>query len=185
MRPPEATGRHRSRPSGLPALGLVVLLAAVLAVALAVPSTGPSAGAAHQPSVSPAAVPASPPAPDWPAVVRELMQRRADAYARGSPAALVGVHRAGSASLTADRALLRSWSARGLRVNDAVVRVAGVRPLHRRAGRVVLRVVHRLGAAVAVGHDGARRALPRDRPQAHRVVLVRTAGGWRIAAVSG
>lgn len=184
MRPPEATARHRSRPSGLPALGLVLLLAGLLAIVLAVPSTGGS----HQPSASPAAsaaVPAGPHEPDWPVVVRELMQRRADAYARGSPAALVGVHRAGSASLTADRALLRSWSGRGLRVHDAVVRVAGVRPLHRSLGRVVLRVVHRLGAAVAVGHDGARRALPRDRPQAHRVVLVRTVVGWRIAAVSG
>ncbi len=181
MGPPEMTGRHRSRPSGLPGVGLVVLLAGVLAIMLAVPSTGGS----HQPSVSPAAVPASAPAPDWPAVVRELMQRRADAYARGSEAALARAHRAGSASLTADRALLHTWSTRGLRVHDAVVRVAGVRPLHRSPGRVVLRVVHRLGSAVAIGPDGARRALPRDRPEAHRVVLVRTAGGWRIAAVSG
>jgi len=174
-------GRHRSSPPGLPALGLVVLLAAGLAIVLAVPSTGGS----HQPSTSPAPVPASSPAPDWLAVVRELMQRRADAYARSSPAALARVHEAGSAAMAADRALLRSWSARGLRVHDAVVRVAGVRPLLLGPGRVVLRVVHRLGSAVAVGRDGARRALPRDRPQAHRVVLVRTEGGWRIAAVSG
>jgi len=185
MRPPEATARHRARPAGLPALGLVVLLAGLLAIVLAVPSTGGSHQPAPSPITVPPAVPAGPHAPDWPVVVRELMQRRADAYARGSPAALVGVHRAGSASLTADRALLRSWSARGLRVHDGVVRVAGVRPLHRSPGRVVLRVVHQLGAAVAVGHDGTRRALPRDGPQAHRVVLVRTAGGWRIAAVSG
>lgn len=185
MRPPEATGRHRSRPAGLPALGLVVLLAGVLAMVLAVPSTGGPHQPALPPITVPAAVSAGPQPPDWQVVVRELMQHRADAYARGSPTELAAVHRAGSASLTADRALLRSWSARGLRVHDAVVRVTGIRPLHRSPGRVVLRVVHRLGAAVAVGYDDARRALPRDRPQAHRVVLLRDADGWRIAAVSG
>jgi hypothetical protein len=182
MRPSEMTGRHRSRRSGLPSLGLMVLLAAGLAIALAVPSTGGS----PRPAAPATALPAvTTPAPDWPAVVRELMRRRGEAYARSRPAALARVHRAGSPALAADRALLRSWRARGLHVDDAVVRVGAVRRLDRSPGRVELRVVHRLGTAVAVGPHGDRRALPRDRPQAHRVVLVRTGAGWRIAAVSG
>ena len=189
MRPPEVTGRHRSRPSRPtrpPGVGLAVLLAAGLAITLAVPSTGGSHRPAAAPITGPTAAPAATaPAPDWQAVVRDLMQRRAAAYARGRPAEFAGVYRTGSMAMAADRALLRSWTARDLRVDGALVRVAAVRPLHRSPGRVVLRVVHRLGSAVAVRSDGARRALPRDRPQAHRVVLVRTADGWRIAAVSG
>lgn len=181
------SGRHRSRSPDrsargvLPAVGLVVLLSAGMAIVM-MPSTGGSPRPAAPATAPPAA---TTPAPDWQALVRELMRRRADAYARSRPAALARVHRGGSPALAADRALLRSWSARDLRVDDGLVRVAGVRPLRRSPGRVVLRVVHRLGTAVAVGPHGDRRALPRDRPQAHQVVLVRTGDGWRIAAVSG
>ena len=193
MRPPEVTGRHRSRPAErrsaravLPGVGLVVSVAAALAGVVAVALAVPSTGDAHRPAESSTAAPAAPtPAPDWQEMVRDLMQRRAVAYARGCPAGLAGVYQSGSMAMAADRALLRSWTARDLRVDNAVVRVAGVRPLHRSPGRVVLRVVHRLGSAVAERSDGARWALPRDRPQAHRVVLVRTAGSWRIATVSG
>jgi hypothetical protein len=78
-----------------------------------------------------------------------------------------------------ERYLGRGLTVRGARLAFGRVRVAS------RAHRVVrLRVVDQLQAAVAVGRDGGRVSLPRDRPTRHLIALARTRRGWRIESVT-
>jgi len=121
--------------------------------------------------------------PAWRAALEGLLARRAEAYATGQPRRLAAVYAQGSPALRRDRASLRAWTGRGLTVERAVVRVRTARQVARTHRRVVLRVVDRLAPAVAVGPDGARRALPRDHLSAHAVTMVRTGIGWRLDRV--
>jgi hypothetical protein len=117
-------------------------------------------------------------------VLQRLLQHRAVAYARGDPAALSDVFVPGSSVLRRDQALMRAWSRRGLAVRGAVVRVRSVQMLDAGPGRRVVRTVDRLGPVRAAWRDRLV-MLPRDRLSRHRIVLVRGAGRWRIAAVRG
>ena len=115
-------------------------------------------------------------------VLQQLLRARAVAYARGDAAALSNVFVRGSSVLRRDQALLRAWSRRGLAVRGAVVRVRSVHTLDARPGRLVVRTVDRLGPVRAAWGDRFVR-LPRDRLSRHRIVLLRGAERWRIAAV--
>ncbi|MBA2509769.1 MAG: hypothetical protein H0V32_13920 [Nocardioidaceae bacterium] len=118
----------------------------------------------------------------WRQILSALLARRERAYASGQVSGLRLVHQHGSPMLAADRAVLRSWVRRDLTVSWAS-RLARVRLVTRQPGSARLRTVSSLQRAVATGRDGSRRRLPRDQPTAHRVLLVRTADGWRIGAV--
>lgn len=160
------------------ALGLLLVTGLVVAGALwADPRTGPASSAADREQRS------SDQAGRWEPVLQGLLGRRAAAFAAGEPAVLGDVYVPASRVRGEDRAVLRVWARRGLTVEGATVRVAAVQLVRRAAGMAVLRTVDRLGPAVAVDARGATRALPRDRLSAHRIVLFRTAGGWRIATV--
>ncbi len=118
----------------------------------------------------------------WRHVLDDLLVLRAHAFAAGRPAMLGAVYQARSPVLTHDRAMLRSWQRRGLRVSTPI-QLRRVRLVAHPPGRVVLRTVDRLDHPVAIAGDGSRRRLPQGRATAHRVLLVATPKGWRIGAV--
>lgn len=122
-------------------------------------------------------------------VLRSWDAGRAAAYARGDLTALRRLYTPGSEAGRADVRLLRSYLARGLRVDDLRVQLLSVRvvgPRSRPPGHLRLRVVDRVaGATVVDDETGTRQVLPRDRATERVVVLRRAAtGAWRVASVS-
>ena len=167
----------------MPRLLLVALvltaLGAVTAAVVQVVARDPSARQA--PVASPRAGSPRPGAVGL-AVLRAWDERRAAAWSRGDPAALRALYAAGSVAGRRDVAMLRAWSARGLRVRDMRMQVLALHVVRHRPDRLVLGVTDRLARADAVG-PGVRHDLPRDAPSSHTVELVRVAGEWRVAAV--
>ena len=154
------------------ALGLVSGVA-VVALALRESEPGPAAVGAR--SVEPYAV----------RVLRAWDARRSRAYAHADGAALADLYVAGSRTGAADRAVLRGYRARGLRVMGMRTQVLAARVLRTSERRLVVLVTDVLVDAVA-GDTGRRRwALPHDRASTRRVVLVRDRGTWRVAEAYG
>lgn len=110
-------------------------------------------------------------------------ERRAAAWASGDPGELRELYATGSLAGRRDRAMLRAWSARGLRVEGLEMQLIAVRVRVWTADRVVLVVTDRLVGGVAVG-AGVRRPLPHDDASTRVVALARVAGEWRVDAVS-
>lgn len=110
-------------------------------------------------------------------------QARAAAFALADPGLLHRTYTDASVA-AADRAVVESYRRRGVRVVGAVMHRMSCAVASRTADRVELDVLDRLGPAVAITHDGRSRALPRDTPTRHRITLLRTPDGWRIAAVA-
>lgn len=124
------------------------------------------------------------------AVLTGWDRRRAAAYSAGDTDALRALYRPGSATGSADLALLESYADRGLRVRDMRMQLLAVDVVDSGPRRVVLDVTDRLVGAVAVreGDGGQRRAedpesvaLPADRPDRRRVVLLLLDGAWVVA----
>jgi hypothetical protein len=119
----------------------------------------------------------------WRSVLAALDRRRARAYAAGEPHRLARVYVPGSAALRRDRALLRRYARRGLRVIGLRMRLTGMAAEQDAAGRTMVWVRERLAGGVVVGAR-ARRRLPPGEPQTRVVTLRRVRGqAWRIAAV--
>lgn len=116
------------------------------------------------------------------AVLRDWDRARAAAWAAGDPAALRGLYAPGSAAGRADVAMLRRWTARGLRVEGMTMQVLSVELRLRTDRRLVLVVTDRLVGAVAVGPDDRRSALPRDGETRRRLEFRRTGGDWLLAS---
>lgn len=116
------------------------------------------------------------------AVLHRWDVRRARAWARADPTALVRLYAPGSLTGRRDVAMLRRWRSRGLRVRGLRMQVltARVRLLSR--DRVVLVVTDRVVGANAVGSAGAT-PLPRDRASRHVIALVLRQGEWRVSEV--
>lgn len=110
-------------------------------------------------------------------VLRDWDRARAQAWAHGDARALRRLYADGSAVGRQDVALLRRWSARGLRVRGMSMQLLGVRLEVRTARRIVLVVTDRLVTAYAVGH-GRRYALPRDNASTRRLEYRRVEGRW-------
>jgi len=118
-------------------------------------------------------------------VLRAWDARRARAYARGDGRALADLYVAGSRTGAADRAVLRGYRDRGLRVTGMRTQVLAARVVRASGRRLTLLVTDVMVGAVA-GDRGRRRwALPHDRPSTRRVLLVRDRGGWRVAEAYG
>lgn len=108
---------------------------------------------------------------------------RARAYATLRTQRLRELYVPGSSAGRADVELLRRYQQRGVRVAGMRTQVLSLAVLVHRADLWRLRVTDRLVGAVAVGH-GSRATLPRDRPSAHEITLMRaTDGSWRVAVV--
>lgn len=116
------------------------------------------------------------------AVLRDWDRARAAAWAEGDPAALRDLYARGSAAGRADVAMLRRWTARGLRVEGMGMQVLAVELRLRTGRRLVLVVTDRLVGAVAVGPDGRRTPLPRDGATRRRLEFRRTEGEWLLAS---
>jgi hypothetical protein len=113
-------------------------------------------------------------------VLRVWDAGRSRAFARGDGAALADLYVAGSRTGAADRAVLRGYRERGLRVTGMRTQVLSASVLRETERRIVLVVTDVLTDAVAV--DGAERwVLPHDRPSTRRVVLLRSEGAWQVA----
>lgn len=109
-------------------------------------------------------------------------ERRASAWAAGDATALRALYTPGSSAGRRDVAMLRAWSARGLRVDGLAMQLLSVDLRRRTPDRLVLDVTDRLagGVAAPIGL-----ALPRDRPTRHLVTMRVVAGEWRVSAVRG
>ena len=137
--------------------------------------------ALREPEPGRAAVQAQAAEPSAVRVLRAWDARRSRAYAHADGAALADLYVAGSRTGAADRAVLRGYRARGLRVTGMRTQVLAARVLRESARRVVLLVTDVLVDAVAGDGRRARWALPHDRPSTRRVVLVHGEGTWRVA----
>ena len=107
-------------------------------------------------------------------------ERRAAAWADGDVPALRSLYTPGSAAGRRDAAMLRAWSARGLRVDGLRMQLLRVEVRVRTPQRMVVDVVDRVAGGFAVPGPVP---LPRDRATAHVVTLRRIAGEWRVGAV--
>jgi len=117
----------------------------------------------------------------WARVLDRLDRLRSRAFERLRPSMLRRVYRCGSAVLRHERAVLDDYRDRGVRLLGVRLRLTDVRLLSASASKVTVRVVERLGSTSAV--VGPRRVqLPVDAPTSRLLHLVRSAGGWRIAA---
>ena len=150
------------------ALGLV---SGVAVVALALRGPEPGRAAVEADTAEPYGV----------RVLRAWDVRRSRVYARGDGAALADLYVAGSRTGAADRAVLRGYRDRGLRVTGMRTQVLAARVLRESGRRLVLLVTDVLVDAVADDRGRHRWALPHDRPSTRRVVLVHEDGAWRVA----
>lgn len=116
------------------------------------------------------------------AVLHDWDRARAAAWAAGDPAALRDLYAPGSAAGRADVAMLRRWTARGLRVEGMAMQVLAVELRLRTDRRLVLVVTDRLVGAVAVGPGGRRSDLPRDGATRRRLEFRWIAGDWLLAS---
>lgn len=125
------------------------------------------------------------PAPEVAAarVLHDWDDRRAAAYAAGEPAALRPLYQPGSAAGRADRAFLRAYAQRGLRVTGMRHQLLAVDVLDAGPGWWRLRVTDRLVGGVARG-AGVAVPLPRDQPSTWRIGLRRSGGQWRVVEVA-
>lgn len=108
--------------------------------------------------------------------------RRAEAWSRGSASDLASLYLRGSDARQADRALLRRYADRGLRVVDLHRQTLAVRVLNASAVRLTVRVTDRVVDAVALG-PGGRVPLPHDRPSTVDITFRRLERGWVVASV--
>lgn len=116
-------------------------------------------------------------------MLTRLDQVRAEAFRRLRPSLLREVYAPGSTLQPRDRAILVGYRVRGVRLRQVRLDVTVLRVTFRSPAAVSVRVVERLAPTTAVLPDGDRVALPADAPTRRALHLVRTADGWRIAAV--
>ena len=107
---------------------------------------------------------------------------RTQAFVTGDEARLRDVY-ADQRAARADAGVLRSYRARGLRLEGMVLVRESCRVTDRSPGRITLDVVDHLGPTRVVMESGEHRDLPRDRSTRRTVVLERTDDGWRVGAV--
>ena len=174
---------------------LVVAVVAATALVLAVAGGvmwghRTESSAATVPPVS-AAVPTvrtAPPAatpPDWQHTVASLEAARAHAFLTGDAALLDAVYTARSAALVADKQLLGSLTRSGLRAQGFWITTLGVRPVVVMPASATLRVTDAMPAYSLVDDAGRVAQRVATRPaRTFTMLLARTSGGWRIAAIS-
>jgi hypothetical protein len=127
--------------------------------------------------------PVSAPA-DWVQVLTALDGQRAAAFAQTDPELLHDVYTAGSPALAEDTARLAGLAGRQQSVVGLRHRFLSVDLVQRDRHRVRLDLVAALTSYRLVGVDGASRAVAAGQPLRQRVLLLSTAGGWRLEELS-
>ena len=125
--------------------------------------------------------------PDDPLEVLHVWdRRRAAAWAHGDAAALGRLYVTGSRARSADLALLRHYTDRGLVVSGLRMQVLRARVLVDRRRVLVLEVTERLATARAAPAAvlSASRALPAGRVSTHLVRFRKVGAAWLVAAVT-
>lgn len=107
---------------------------------------------------------------------------RAEAFVSGEEDRLRDVY-IDDRAIRADVAVLRSYRARGLRLEGMELVRDNCAETQRSSDRIELDVIDRLGPTAVRSSDDRRRELPRDRPTRRVVVLHRSGDVWRVAAV--
>ncbi|GEB13445.1 hypothetical protein [Pimelobacter simplex] len=173
--------------SGVVVAVVVTMVVTALAVAAGVVARGGGGGEASAAGGAPAVAGAGAEVRAL-AVLHRWDRARARAWARGDPAALARLYAPRSRAGQRDVAMLRAWLRRGLRVEGLRMQVLDAALVVRDRRRLVLVVTDRLAGGLAVGRADpsprtGRRALPRDRPSARRLVFLRVAGRWLLSSV--
>jgi hypothetical protein len=163
--------------------------ATTAAAASAPPTAGPSAAepSAAEPGRTAADLTEVPASIDaWRAVVTDLYQRRAQAFASPATASLTDVYLAGSAPLTADQAHAQSLADAGEILRGFTPEVLEVTAARESEGRAQVEIIDRVvGYEVVRAEDAegpAVRAVAGRGEAPVRLVLVLTDAGWRIEA---
>jgi hypothetical protein len=162
--------------------------AASLPTGTTLPGTTTAPGSSATPAAPvpdptvPAATPTAP--AGWLPVLEELYRRRAEAFTTGSAAPLAGVYTAGCAQLAADSGYVTGLAGAGEVLRGFAPVVVAVTGGSASGDRAELAIVDRRPPYdVVPAGDVEAPALRSDEGRAEapvRVVLVRTAAGWRI-----
>jgi hypothetical protein len=118
------------------------------------------------------------------AVLHRWDDRRAGAWAASDEGGLRALYVRGSTAARNDVRLLRSYTARGVVVRRVVTQVFGLRVVRTTQSRLVVRVLDRVAGGEVVIAGGVL-PLPSSQPVVRRIVLVLTAGGWKVRSVTG
>ncbi|MFI5708529.1 protein kinase [Kribbella sp. NPDC051620] len=149
----------------------------------------------HQPATQPP-TPATPPrspavhstrtadSRKWLQTLQALDVRRSRAFATLDPTELNAVYVPGSSPWSADRELLSSYRKQQLRIEGLRLQIQSVTVETPGKTTVVLRVVDRFVAGVAVNPAGQRTTFPPGKPTTRRVTLTAAATTWRISAIA-
>lgn len=119
----------------------------------------------------------------WNIVLSALDSIRSTAFVQANTGLLDKVYVAESELLHHDRAVLASYTARGLSIQQMTMHLHRVQVVDRSAKRARLRVVDQLRPMTVRSADGESLALPADRPSRRAITLRFTPAGWRISAV--
>jgi hypothetical protein len=118
-------------------------------------------------------------------VLTQLDLRRQQAFARADVRPLGDVYQAGSAPLAADRRSIEALSAArsvavGVRHELRTIRIGGGNERNAQ-----LEVTDRMPSyRIVDAHGVTTRTVPARGDRSFRIVLVRAAGGWRIATIT-
>ena len=121
------------------------------------------------------------PADQWAERLAALDEHRAQAFAEADVARLDRVYADDAAARRQDASTIRQYARRDGRVVGARLRVLSCRVVRESPRTTVLDVVDVLAPSHVRWGDDTVTSLPSDLPTRHRVMLVRTADGWRIA----
>lgn len=117
-------------------------------------------------------------------VLRDWDAERSAAWAAGDLGALAAAYTPGSLAGRHDVARLRTWTARGWRVEMLRTQVGALRVVRDTRRVLVLLVADRVAGGLAVRAGTTPVVLPRDRWDTRQVVLRRHDGRWRVASVT-
>jgi hypothetical protein len=121
---------------------------------------------------------------NWLQTLQGLDARRSHAFATLDPTELNAVYIPGSTPWSADRDLLSTYRKQQLRIEGLRLQIHSVTVETPGATTVVLRVVDRFVAGVAVSAAGQRTTFPPGKTTTRRVTLSAAATTWRISAIA-
>ncbi|TWD83236.1 serine/threonine protein kinase [Kribbella amoyensis] len=120
----------------------------------------------------------------WLQILKSLDQQRSRAFASLDPTALSAVYHPGSPPWTADRALLATYKAQQVRIDNLQIQIQHLTIEKADPTTTVLRVTDRLYSGTATDKAGHRTTFEPGTPTPRRITLTATNNTWRIAAIT-